>query len=206
MGRWRGTGRGSWRPRRRGVREPPCRGRGPPSPGSRGSPAAGPVPEAAAAGNKGAARPRDPESGATARGERQAGHESGFVAVRAGGRGAGAARDLAAHGGAAGGSAPRPLRPESGVPTYPAAPGLQLADRRPARLPIAGFPAGLRGRTRSLPGVSCSAVSSSRGSQTGLVFNKKFYKSPFLDIFAEFDVLSTSSHPLSCSWSRLTQP
>lgn len=147
MGRWRGTGRGSWRPRRRGVREPPCRGRGPPSPGSRGSPAAGPVPEAAAAGNKEAARPpprpRDPESGATARGERQAGHESGFVAVRVEEPGR-PGTSPPAEGQQVALPRGRCQRPESGVPTYPAAPGLQLADRRPARLSIAGFPAGLR--------------------------------------------------------------
>lgn len=40
------------------------------------------------------------------------------------------------------------------------------------------------------------------GKPDAFIFNKSFCKCPFLGIFADFEVLSTSSYPFSCSWSH----
>lgn len=161
------TGKGSWQCWRCGVPESPHPRPCPPSPGSRRSPAAGPLPEAVAVGNKEPARPPlpgpwDPEPGRAARGERERGHESSLVAVRAGFRSAGAGGEASAcllvARGTRGAGVPAPPaapRKEASRPTPPVAPGLQLqgTDAQPW-LPNPGYSsAGLREDPALPPGV-----------------------------------------------------
>lgn len=83
----------------------------------------------------------------------------------------------------------------------PSAPGLQLQEiEAQPRLPNPGFLC----RTQRGPGSypRCPEALCEEAEETRLLLLiKSFYKCAFLENFAEFGVLSTSSHPFSCSWS-----
>lgn len=84
----------------------------------------------------------------------------------------------------------------------PAAPGLQLPEiEAQPRLPNPGFLC----RTQRAPGSSprCpeALCEEAEEARRFLLLIKSFYKCAFLEIFTEFEVLSTSSHPFFGSWS-----
>lgn len=62
------------------------------------------------------------------------------------------------------------------------------------------FSAGLRapGSSPRCPEALCEEAEETRRF---LLLTKSFYKCAFLEIFTDFEVLSTSSHPFSCPWS-----
>lgn len=199
---------------RRGTQESPCRRACPLSPGSWFSPAAGPLPEAVQLVTKSPPGRRCPGCGTQEPAQllglsasRAMSPGSRRWGAAAGGRGAGAGREagaslLAARGSRGAGASHLPHRRAASRPFPGAAPGLQLQEieARP-RLPNPGF---LR-RTRRAPGSypRCPEALCEEAEETRrfLLLIKTFYKCAFLENFAEFEVLATSSHPFSCSWS-----
>lgn len=83
-----------------------------------------------------------------------------------------------------------------------AAPGLQLQEiEAQPRLPNPGFLCRTRRAPGSYPRCPEALCEEAEETRRFLLLIKSFYKCAFLENFAEFEVLATSSHPFSCSWS-----